>query len=176
VSEALERSEKAAGVRIRPARVADVPALHALIKVHAERGKMILRTLDELYANIREFQVAETSQGELVGCAAAHVFWNDLAELKCLAVRDDWQGRGIGRALCTACLQDLARLGVRQVFTLTNAPEFFEKLGYRRVDKNSLPRFIWGECIRCPTFPICNEEALVRDVPVSEAASLSPDA
>ncbi|MCS7016260.1 MAG: N-acetyltransferase [Gemmatales bacterium] len=152
-------------VVIRAARVGDVPALHALIRTHAERGKMILRTLDELYANIREFYVAENSMGQIVGCAAAHVFWNDLAELKCLAVHDDWQGRGIGRALCEACLSDLARLGVKQVFTLTNVPEFFEKIGYRRVDKNSLPRFIWGECIRCPTFPICNEEALVRHVP-----------
>ncbi|MCS7168141.1 MAG: N-acetyltransferase [Gemmatales bacterium] len=152
-------------VIVRPARVADVPAIHALIRVHAERGKMILRTLDELYANIREFHVAENAQGEIVGCAAAHVFWHDLAELKCLAVHDAWQGKGIGRALCDACLRDLARLGVKQVFTLTNVPEFFEKIGYRRVGKNSLPRFIWGECIRCPTFPICNEEALVCDVP-----------
>lgn len=155
-------------VTIRAARVQDVPAMHALIRVHAERGKMILRTLDELYANIREFCVAETAAGEIVGCAAAHVFWQDLAELKCLAVRDDWQGRGVGRALCEACLRDLARLGVQQVFTLTNVPEFFEKIGYRRVDKNSLPRFIWGECIRCPTFPICNEEALVREVPSAQ--------
>jgi amino-acid N-acetyltransferase len=154
---------------VRRARVGDVPALHALIRTHAERGKMILRTLDELYANIREFHVAESPQGEIVGCAAAHVFWNDLAELKCLAVRDDWQGRGIGRALCEACLRDLAQLGVQRVFTLTNVPEFFEKIGYRRVDKDSLPRFIWGECIRCPTFPICQEEALVREVPPIES-------
>lgn len=142
--------------------------MHALIRTHAERGKMILRTLDELYANIREFHVAESLTKEIVGCAAAHVFWNDLAELKCLAVRDDWQGQGVGRALCEACLRDLARLGVKQVFTLTNVPEFFEKIGYRRVDKDSLPRFIWGECIRCPTFPVCYEEALLRDVPVIE--------
>jgi amino-acid N-acetyltransferase len=150
-------------VTIRPARVDDVPQLHALIKVHAERGKMVLRTPDELYATIREFLVADES-GQVIGCVAAHVFSAELAELKCLAVRDDCQGRGIGTALCAACFDDVKRLGVRRLFTLTGSPAFFEKIGYRRVDKTTLPHFVWGECVRCPTFPVCNEEALVRDV------------
>ena len=87
-----------------------------------------------------------------------------LAELKCVAVHDDYQGRGIGRAICEACVADLKRLGVRRVFTLTGTTGFFEKIGYRKVEKDSLPRFIWGECVRCPSFPVCNEEALVREV------------
>ena len=147
----------------RPAQADDVPALHALIKTHAERGKMILRPLDELYTNLREFIVAEDA-GRVVGCAATHIFWSDLAELKCVAVHDDYQGRGVGRAICEACLADLKRLGVRRVFTLTGTTGFFEKIGYQKVDKDSLPRFIWGECVRCPSFPVCNEEALVREV------------
>lgn len=124
---------------------------------------MILRPLDELYTNLREFFVAEDA-GRVVGGAATHIFWSDLAELKCVAVADDFQGRGVGRALCEACLGDLRRLGVRRVFTLTSAAGFFEKIGYRRVAKDSLPHFIWGECVRCPSFPVCNEDALVRDV------------
>jgi len=151
-------------VNIRPARVADVPAIHALIKGFAERGKMVLRPFDELYANLRAYQVAELD-GRIVGCAATHVFWSDLAELKGVAVEESYQGRGIGRRLCEACLADLGRLGVVRVFTLTNAVGFFEGLGFRKVAKESLPRFIWGECVRCPTFPICNEEALLREVP-----------
>jgi amino-acid N-acetyltransferase len=150
-------------MHIRPAQAVDVPAIHALVKIHAERGKMILRPLDELYTNLREFFVAEDA-GQIVGCAATHIFWSDLAELKCVAVADECQGRGVGRALCEACLGDLKRLGVRRVFTLTSASSFFEKIGYSRVDKDSLPRFIWGECVRCPSFPVCNEDALVRDV------------
>ena len=148
----------------RPAQAADVPAIHALVKTHADRGKMILRPLEELYANLREFVVAEENR-RIVGCAATHIFWNDLAELKCVAVADEAQGRGVGGALCDACLADLKRLGVRRVFTLTSAPGFFERVGYRRVDKDSLPHFIWGECVRCPSFPICKEDALVREVP-----------
>jgi amino-acid N-acetyltransferase len=150
-------------VEIRPAQVGDVPALHDLIKGHALRDKMVLRTLDELYANLREFVVCAT-EGRIVGCAATHIFWSDLAELKCLAVDDAYQRRGIATDLCAACLAELRRLGVQRVFTLTNAAGFFEKIGYRRVEKESLPRFIWGECVRCPSFPVCNEEALLRDV------------
>jgi amino-acid N-acetyltransferase len=152
----------------RPARAADVPAIHLLVKTHAERGKMILRPLDELYANLREFVVAE-EDSRLVGCAATHIFWSDLAELKCLAVLDEFQGRGVGRALCEACLADLRRLGVRRIFTLTSAPGFFEKVGYRRVEKDTLPHFIWGECVRCPAFPICQEDALVLNVEKGDA-------
>ena len=145
---------------IRPARVADVPHIHALIKSHAERDKMILRSLDELYTNLREFMVCDDG-GQIVGVAAVHIFWSDLAELKCLAVSDSHQRRGIGRLLCEGCHDDLRRLGVTRVFTLTNATPFFEKIGYQKVDKDALPRFIWGECVRCPSFPVCNEDALV---------------
>jgi amino-acid N-acetyltransferase len=150
-------------VNVRPARAADAPAIHELIKTHALRGKMILRPLDEIYGSLREFFVCEQA-GQVVGCAAAHIFWSDLAELKCLAVADEFMGRGAGSALCRACRDDMVRLGVRRLFTLTSVPEFFEKLGYRRVDKEALPRFIWGECVRCPSFPLCNEEALVLEI------------
>lgn len=148
---------------VRPATVADVPAIHALIKFHAERGRMILRHLDELYATLRELHVCDLDGG-VAGCAATHLFWSDLAELKCLAVREDCQGRGLGKALCQACQAELRRLGVRNVFALTNAVKFFEGLGYRRIGKETLPRFIWGECVRCPSFPQCPEEALILEL------------
>lgn len=155
---------------VRPATVADVAAIYALIKFHAERGRMILRHLDELYSTLRELHVCEIA-GEIVGCAATHLFWSDLAELKCLAVREERQGGGIGKALCLACHADLRRLGVRQVFALTNAVGFFERLGYRRIPKESLPRFIWGECVRCPSFPQCPEEALLLELLPAEINS-----
>ena len=144
---------------VRPATVADVPAIHALVKYHADRGRMIQRHLDELFATLRELHVAEMDQA-IVGCAATHLFWSDLAELKCLAVREEIQGQGIGKALCLACHADLRRLGVQKVFALTNAVGFFARLGYRRIEKETLPRFIWCECVRCPSFPQCPEEAL----------------
>lgn len=155
-------------MKVRPAVVADVPAIHDLIKHHAERQKMILRGKDELYATLREYMVAE-AQGKIVGCASVHLFWFDLAELKGLAVDPTYERRGVGRALCDACHADLKRLGVPRVFALSSSGGFFEKIGYRRVPKESLPLFIWGECTRCPSFPICNEEAYVLDLADSPA-------
>lgn len=148
---------------VRPAVADDVPEIHDLIKYHAQLGRMILRGFDELYADLRSFMVAE-EPGELLGCASVHLFWNDLAELKCVAVNENHQRRGIGRAVVDACHADLRRLGISRAFCLTGATAFFEKLGYRIVAKDSLPRFIWGECVRCPSFPVCNEEALVFDL------------
>ncbi|MFO0815376.1 MAG: N-acetyltransferase [Gemmatales bacterium] len=148
---------------VRPAVASDVPSIHDLIKYHAQMGRMILRGFDELYADLRSFMVAE-DKGELLGCASVHLFWSDLAELKCVAVKETAQRRGIGRAVVDACHADLKRLGIRRAFALTGATAFFEKLGYRKVPKDSLPRFIWGECVRCPSFPVCNEESLVFEL------------
>lgn len=155
--------KKTSKLTVRPAVAADVPKVHELIKYHAQMGRMILRGFDELYSDLRSFMVAE-DQGELLGCASVHIFWNNLAELKCVAVKENQQRRGIGRAVVDACHQDLKRLGIERAFALTGATTFFEKLGYRVVAKDSLPRFIWGECVRCPSFPVCNEEALVFDL------------
>ena len=148
---------------VRPAAAPDVPAIAALIKVHADRGKMIARGPDELFAALPAWLVAE-QKGELVGCASVHVFWADLAEIKGLAVKGAAQGKGVGKALVLACHAKLRALGVGRAFALTSEPAFFEKLGYRRVKKEELPHFIWGECVRCPSFPVCNEEALLYDL------------
>lgn len=151
-------------MNIRPARVSDVPAIHDLIKIFADRKLMIRRSLGELYESIREFFVATDDNGKLIGCAALHVFWDDLAELKCLAVSEDAQGQGVGRRLVDACWNASQELELTTVFTLTYVADFFEKCGYHRIDKAELPHKIWNECVRCPLFPNCNEIALVRTV------------
>lgn len=142
----------------------DVPAICELIRPFAERKLMIRRSLGELYESVREFLVAVDEEQRLVGCAALHVFWEDLAELKCLAVLEEAHGRGIGRLLVDVCWQAGRELEIATVFTLTYVPEFFEKCGYRRIDKSELPHKIWNECVRCPLFPSCNEVALVRSI------------
>jgi amino-acid N-acetyltransferase len=155
-----------------------VPAIHELIRTFAERKLMIRRSLGELYESIREFIVATDDQGVVVGCAALHVFWEDLAELKCLAVSEKAQGQGIGRKLVDACWDEASELELTSVFTLTYVAEFFEKCGYHRIEKADLPHKIWNECVRCPLFPSCNEVALIRSVdpermPVGECSSLA---
>lgn len=151
-------------MNIRPARVGDVPAIQELIRTFADRKLMIRRSLGELYESIREFLVATDDEGRIIGCVALHVFWEDLAELKCLAVAEDTQGHGVGRMLVDACWEEAQGLAIKTVFTLTYVADFFQKRGYHRIDKADLPHKIWNECVRCPLFPNCNEIALIRSV------------
>lgn len=151
-------------MNIRTARVGDVPAIHDLIRTFADRKLMIRRSLGELYESIREFLVAVDDDGRVIGCVALHVFWHDLAELKCLAVSEDTQGMGVGRQLLDTCWDAARELEIGTVFTLTYVAEFFEKCGYHQIDKAELPHKIWNECVRCPLFPNCHEVALVRSV------------
>ena len=123
---------------------------------------MIRRSLGELYESIREFLVAVDDDGTVIGCAALHVFWQDLAELKCLAVSEKAHGRGVGRRLVEQCWEAARELEIKTVFALTYVAEFFEKCGYHRIEKSELPHKIWNECVRCPLFPSCTEVALIR--------------
>jgi len=161
-------------LNIRPARVGDVPTIQELIRTFADKKLMIRRSPGELYESIREFFVAVDDDGRIIGCAALHVFWEDLAELKCLAVAQQAQGLGVGRRLVEACWKAAADLEIRTVFTLTYVADFFERCGFHRIDKAELPHKIWNECVRCPLFPNCTEIALVRPteaaVPATEGA------
>ena len=153
-------------MNIRPARVGDVSAIQDLIRTFADRKLMIRRSLGELYESIREFLVASDDNGRIIGCVALHVFWEDLAELKCLAVSEEAHGQGVGRKLVEACWGASRGLEIKTVFTLTYVPGFFEKCGYHTIDKADLPHKIWNECVRCPLFPNCNEVALIRSVSI----------
>jgi amino-acid N-acetyltransferase len=149
-------------LNIRPARVGDVPGIYELIRTFAERRLMIQRSMGELYESIREFLVAVDDERQVVGCVALHVFWEDLAELRGLAVAEHLQRRGLGQRLVDACWESARELELGSVFTLTHAVGFFERCGYHQVEKSELPHKIWNECVRCPMFPNCQEVALVR--------------
>lgn len=145
----------------RRATVADVPALQKLINTFAERDEMLRRSMNELYETIRDFHVVE-EDGRILAVSAVHVTWDDLAELKCVAVAEDAQGRGLGKAVVEACMADARALGLRRVFALTYKPDFFGRYGFRVVDRATLPHKVWGECIKCHKFPDCHEVAMMR--------------
>jgi amino-acid N-acetyltransferase len=107
---------------------------------------------------------AEAAGGSIVACGALQIGWGDLAEIKSLAVAESHQGRGFGRQIVLACLEEGRTLGLGRIFALTYKPEFFEKLGFQIVDKATLPHKVWTECIRCPKFPDCGEIAVVLDL------------
>jgi amino-acid N-acetyltransferase len=142
----------------------DIEKVHALINHHAKAGRMLARSLLELYENVRDFFVA-AEDGKILGAAALHPFWEDLAEVKSAAVLESRQNQGVGRKLVGHCLAEARALGFGRVFVLTYVPGFFEKLGFRRVERSELPHRVWAECLRCPEFPDCGEIAMILDLP-----------
>lgn len=142
------------------AKISDVKPMHKLINYYADRDQMLPRSLSEIYENIRDFYVIRRGK-RLVACAALHVAWEDLAEIKSSAVVKTRQHEGIGRKLVEACLEDAEDLGIPTVFALSYKPEFFKKCGFTIIDKSELPQKVWGECFRCSKFPNCDEVALV---------------
>ncbi len=148
---------------IRKARMGDVKAIQKLIAEYARKGDMLPRSLSEIYENLRDYFVCVEDGGEVVGSAAIHIMWEDLAEVRSLAVRGDRMGQGVGTKLVEACISEAILLGIARVFALTYKPEFFEKLGFQRVDKAQLPQKIWTDCLKCSKFPDCDEIALVAD-------------
>ncbi len=145
---------------VQKAGIADVPQMHKLINQFADNGEMLARSLSEIYENIRDYFII--SEGErIIACAALHVNWSDLAEIRSVAVAEDKQRQGVGDRLIKACLKDAQKLGIQTVFCLTYKPGFFEKFGFIKVDKMELPQKVWNECYRCSKFPNCDEVALV---------------
>jgi len=147
----------------RKPRLADVRPIQALINRNASKQIMLPRSLHDVYEMLRDFTVCEFS-GRLIGVCAMHITWEDLGEVRSLAVEEEFQKQGIGSTLVKKCLAEARRLGVRRVFTLTYVPGFFHQLGFSEVDKSTLPHKVWADCIKCHHFPDCNEVALLREI------------
>lgn len=148
---------------VEKARISDIPQIHQLVNTFADRGLMLPRPLSELYENVRDFFVIREGE-RVVACAALHVNWSDLAEIKSLAVAEDYQRQGLGSDLVQACLEEAKALGIPSVFCFTYQPQFFCQIGFTEVDKMMLPRKVWTECYRCSKFPNCDETALVYSI------------
>ena len=145
---------------VEKAKISDATQIHQLINYFADRGEMLARPLSEIYENIRDYFVIRDGE-RVIACAALHVNWLDLAEVKSVAVAEDSQRKGIGDRLIAACVEEAKGLGISTVFCLTYKPAFFEKFGFSQVDKMELPHKVWSECYRCPKFPNCDEIALI---------------
>jgi amino-acid N-acetyltransferase len=147
-------------MNIRPARVMDVKEIHKLVEYHANNKEMLHRSLSAIYENIQEFVVLE-NESKIVGCGALHVSWENLAEIKALAVSDKYKGHGFGRKIVEILQENAKNLGVIRVFALSFKPKFFMKLGYEIIPKETLPHKIWSECINCHLFSECGEIPLL---------------
>ncbi len=146
---------------IRYARMDDVKDIHTLLNYYAQKGLLLACSISSLYDRLRDFVVYVNKEDEILGVCALHITWENLAEIRSLAVREKSQGKGIGAKLVQQCLNEAEMYGISSIFTLTYQPGFFRRQGFVDIDKRDLPHKIWSDCIHCPMFPDCDEEALM---------------
>lgn len=150
---------------LKKATPADVKHIHALLQMYGKRGELLARPLSELYDHIRDFWVyIDDSTGEFLGCSALQFCWEDLAEIRSLAVVEKAYGRGIGTLLVERTIQEAASFKIPKLFTLTYRPTFFKQFGFNQIDRAELPIKIWSGCITCVNFPDCNETAMLKNI------------
>ncbi|PZC49930.1 MAG: amino-acid N-acetyltransferase [Chloroflexi bacterium] len=164
----MTTTERSPGLINDHAHLADVPAIHRLIQYWAdETGDVLPRSEGEIYGTLRDFMVLRDVQDgreQIVAAGALHIEWKDLAEVKSLVVDPKQQGRGLGRVVVEALLDEAGRLGLRTVFALTTTPAFFERVGFQQAAVSSFPRKVWNECFRCPKYSNCDEVAVSIDL------------
>lgn len=148
---------------LRKAKVKDAVEIFKIIQNFALKEILLPRSLNSIYENIRDFYVYETG-GKIVGVGSLHIYWEDLAEIKSLAVIEEYQHKGIGKKIVEACIEDAKQLGIKKVFALTYVPSFFERLGFKITDKSNFPQKVWTECIHCVKFNDCKEVPVVIEI------------
>lgn len=148
---------------VRKAQISDVKDIQKLLTHFASRGDMLSRSLSELYESLRDFYIFD-DEGKVAGTAALHIVWEDLAEIRSVAVAEEAGRRGIGSQVVQSCIDEAREIGLKRVFCLTYKPDFFAKFGFRIVDKSELPHKVWGDCMKCVKFPDCDEIAMILDL------------
>lgn len=149
---------------LRKAQINDVKEIQKLLMHYANRGDMLSRSLSELYEALRDFYIIE-EEGQIVGVSALHIVWEDLAEIRSVAVAEETGRKGVGTEVVNACIAEAKELGLKRLFCLTYKPDFFARFGFRIVDKSQLPHKVWGDCIKCVKFPDCDEIAMIMELP-----------
>jgi amino-acid N-acetyltransferase len=148
---------------IRKATIKDIKAIHSLLQQYGRKGELLPRPLSVLYDHVRDFSVyADDEDSNVLGCCALQFCWDDLAEIRSLAVNPDHVGKGIGSKLVEKVLADATSFKIQKVFALTYRPGFFERFGFDRIDRSELPIKIWADCIMCIKFPDCDEIAMMK--------------
>lgn len=150
-------------MEIRQAKIQDVEAIYSLINYYAELDRMLFRQKADIYENLQSFIVAQEN-GQVVGCCCLQIIWKDLAEIKSLAVHQDYKGKGIGRELVLKSIEKAKLLGVPKVMALTLEKDFFGRIGFKLVDKEQLPMKVWSDCAKCSKQAHCDEIAFLFEL------------
>ena len=150
---------------IRKANIQDIKAIHRLLQEYGKKEELLARPLSQLYDHLRDFSVyMDENNQQLTGCCALQICWEDLAEIRSLAVHPDHMGKNIGKQLTQTVLQEAKSFQVKKVFTLTYKPNFFKQFGFVTIERSELPLKIWGDCIICVKFPDCDEIAMMKEL------------
>ena len=149
-------------IELSKAKLTDIPEMQKMVISEVKEGVILNRSEDEVATNIRSYVLAR-EEGKLVGYTALHIHSPRVAEIRSLIVDENYRGQKIGQRMVEFTLQEARELGVaEEVLVLTYLPQFFEKLGFVEITKESIPEHkIWADCIKCIHFPVCNEIALV---------------
>lgn len=152
------------GLIIRKAAISDIKTIHAMLLSGASGGVLLSRSLSNLYNHVRDFHVLCDEDNSVLGCVSLAIIWENLAEVRSLFLHDSLRGKGYGRNLVATGIEAATLLGVCRVFTLTYSTEFFSRLGFLEVTKDSLPHKVWSDCVHCPKFPDCDEVAMAMNI------------
>jgi len=146
---------------IRKATIKDIIQIHGLLNDFGNKGHLLSRPLSQLYDHVRDFSVFIENE-KVIGCCALQFCWEDLAEIRSLAVNENYWGKNIGAQLVTNKIAEANEYNITKLFTLTYKPEFFKKFNFDLVNKADLPLKIWADCIICVKFPDCDETAMMK--------------
>jgi amino-acid N-acetyltransferase len=150
---------------IRKATVKDIKFIYSLLQQYGRQGKLLPRPLSVLYDHVRDFTVYVDNKGRgVLGCCALQFCWDDLAEIRSLAVHPNHLNKRIGSKLVEHVLSEAKAFEVKKVFALTYRPSFFNRFGFQQIDRSELPIKIWADCIMCIKFPDCDEIAMMKEI------------
>jgi len=137
-------------ISVRPARTSDVPHIQRLVEPLAERRILLGKDRVVLYEAVQEFRIAENETGAVIGCGALHVMWEDLGEVRTLAVESDWLGKGVGHAILERIEADARELGLSRLFCLTFETEFFGRHGFEPVEESIVEPDVFAQLVLSP--------------------------
>ena len=141
-----------------------IESMQKLVKKDIDEGNILHRSDDEIATTIRSYTCVSVDN-KLVGFVALHIYSKNLAEVRSLIVDEEYRGLSIGKGLILKCLEEAKKLSIKKVLSLTYKDKFFENLGFKQIEKDTIPEHkIWADCIKCKHFPICNEVALTISI------------
>ena len=172
----LKNEMKVVKTILRKALMCDVKPLYDLFSEYSKAGEMLPRSMSDIYEHLRDFYIAEIENEDeeghnisghvpdVIGACALTIVWENLAEIRSLAVKRPYTRKLIGTELIKKCIQEAKFFKITSIFALTYKPQFFQKSGFKIIDKSELPHKIWSDCINCVKFPDCDETAVMLDL------------